>query len=305
MDDALTIVARDQVRWSLTANTLRAAIGRARWVVLGLAVVGAASETWAAQIHSAQPDLAMALGFAGAAALAVAAVIRQWRLGQERIQGWMMARSGAESFKREMYLFRTGTGPYALDNAAESLLNRREEILSKLRPFQKYRIEPKSHVETPRPLDANSYISERMNGPKGQIPFFTQRSNRYARAQRLLSGGEFLLAMIGALLGAALTISGKQANGAWVAVITTISSAFAAHTLAQRYDQLTISYRATADRLAGILGRWATKSSAPLAELVLPAEAILLEENQGWIAGADETSVQQNNRAATLQERSH
>ena len=294
MDDALTFVARDQARWSLTANTLKAAIERARLIVLSLVALGAILETWGAQVHSGRADFALVLGFGGAAVLAVAAVIRQWRLGQDRIQGWIMARSASELFKQEIYLFRTGTGPYSSDNVVESLLNRREEILSKLKPFQKYRVEPKSELEKPGTLDANGYISERINGPKGQIQFFTDRANRYARLQRILSGGEFLLAVIGALSGAALTISGKQAYGAWVAVITTISSAFAAHVLAQRYDQVTISYRATADRLAGILLRWSAKDKAPLAELVLPTEAVLLEENQGWIAGTDETIVQRN-----------
>jgi SH3-like domain-containing protein len=96
---------------------------------------------------------------------------------------------------------------------------------------------------------------------------------------------EFVLALIGALLGAALTISGKQRYGAWVAVVTTISGALAAHVLAQRYEQLTINYRANADRLAGFVARWTAKNDASLAELVEPYEAVLLEENQGWIAG--------------------
>jgi hypothetical protein len=127
-DDPLTLVARDQRRWSLTANGLKASIGQARRMVLSLAIAGAALETWGAQIHSTQVGLALALGYAGAAVLAISAVIRQWRLGHERTQAWIVARSGAESFKREMYLFRTGTGPYASGNAADSLLNRRDEI---------------------------------------------------------------------------------------------------------------------------------------------------------------------------------
>jgi len=51
-DDPLTLVARDQRRWSLTANGLKASIGQARRMVLSLAIAGAALETWGAQIHS-------------------------------------------------------------------------------------------------------------------------------------------------------------------------------------------------------------------------------------------------------------
>jgi hypothetical protein len=292
VNDALTLVARDQKRWSLTANTLKASVGQARWTVLWLAVAGAAIETLGAQVHSSHASLALTLGYAGAAVLAVAAAIRQWKLGHERIQAWIVARSGAESFKHEMYLFRTKTGPYASGDAPDSLLNRREQILLKLQPFQKYRVEPNSEGETPGLLDADGYLQERIHGPQGQIQFFKDRADQYSRTQRLLSGGEFILALIGALLGAALTMTGKQAYGSWVAVITTISGALAAHALAQRYDQLTISYRATSDRLAGIEARWSAKNSASLADLVEPCEAVLLEENQGWIAGADQTAVQ-------------
>ena len=291
-NDPLTLVVRDQQRWSLSANGLKASIGRARRTVLLLAIAGAVLETWGAQIHSTRISLALVLGYAGAGALAIAAVIRQWRLGHERIQAWIVARSGAESFKREMYLFRTGSGPYASGNPADSLLDRREEILSKLQPFQKYRVEPNSESEPLSLLDANGYLQERINGPRGQIQFFKDRANQYSRTQHLLSGGEFVLALIGALLGAALTITGKQAYGAWVAVITTVSGALAAHAMAQRYDQLTVSYRATADRLEGMVARWSAKNGARLADLVEPCEATLLEENQGWIAGADQTAVQ-------------
>jgi hypothetical protein len=90
----------------------------------------------------------------------------------------------------------------------------------------------------------------------------TGRAEEYSRLLGFLNASEFLLALTGALLGAALTITGKQEYGAWVVVITTISGAVAVHALAQRYEQLIISYRATADRLTGIVARWNAKNSA-------------------------------------------
>jgi hypothetical protein len=73
-----------------------------------------------------------------------------------------------------------------------------------------------------------------------------------------------------------------------VAVITTISGALAAHALAQRYEQLTVSYRASAQRLESAVARWKAGGSADVGDLVEACENILLEENQGWIAGADQ-----------------
>src|ERR1700733_4152931 len=102
----------------LPQMALRPVIGQARRMVLSLAIAGAALETWGAQIHSTQVGLALALGYAGAAVLAISAVIRQWRLGHERTQAWIVARSGGETLKRAIYLIRTGTGHSEHGNAA-------------------------------------------------------------------------------------------------------------------------------------------------------------------------------------------
>jgi SMODS and SLOG-associating 2TM effector domain 1/Protein of unknown function (DUF4231) len=289
---ALATLVLDQKRWSNTASALKKSIGRARWIVLGLAGLGAILETWGAQIHTTSAGHSLVFGYGGAAALAIAAVLRHWKLGHERVQAWILARSGSESFKREMYLFRTRTGPYASDQREDALLNRRQEILTKLQSVQKYRVDLKTRPETPGWLDAQGYLAERIEGPKGQIQWLTDRAVEYSRRLGLLNASEFLLALAGALLGAALTITGKQAYGAWVAVITTISGAIAAHALAQRYEQLLISYRAAADRLSGTVARWNAKNPSNIAQLVEPCEAVLLEENQGWIAGADQLQGQ-------------
>ncbi len=122
---ALATVVGDQKRWSSAAGSLKSSIENARLAVLWLIVLGAVLETSAAQLahvsrieeiktaHATHSGLAMALGYLGAAALAVAAIFRQWKLGQERIEAWVLCRSGSESLKREMYRYRTQTGLYA------------------------------------------------------------------------------------------------------------------------------------------------------------------------------------------------
>jgi hypothetical protein len=292
MDDAIGTLASDQKRWSVTASQLKKSISRSRLSIIGLAIAGAVLETLAAQVHQSVPDLAVWVGYAGAAALAVIAVVRQWKLGRERVQAWILARAASESFKRELYLYRTSAGAYAASsNPAATLFDRREEILGKVRSVQKYVGEPeKSTLNVPGPLDAEEYIKERV---EGQIDWFRRRAAQNAKLQGLFGGAEFLLAIAGALLGAALTMTNKQVYGAWVAVITTVTGALGAHALAQRYEQLAVSYRATADRLASVVGRWrAVKGS--LSQLVEQCEVALLEENQGWIAGADETMKENN-----------
>jgi hypothetical protein len=297
---ALATVVGDQKRWSSAAGSLKGSIEKARLAVLWLIVLGAVLATSAAQIahvsqieeiktaHATHSGLAMALGYLGAAALAVAAVVRQWKLGHERIQAWVLCRSGSESLKREMYRYRTQTGPYASTNADLELLNRRDEILDKLKPYQKYTVDPQPGTSVPDMLDATGYLDERITGLKGNLRFYGDRSNEYTKRLKLLNGVQFSLAILGALLAAAVTLTGTQSYGAWVAVITTISGAMAAHALAQRYEQLTISYRATAQRLEGAVARWNAAGGNNLSDLVEGCENILIEENQGWIAGADQ-----------------
>jgi hypothetical protein len=283
-DPSLETLALDQKRWSITADALKKSIGMAQWTVLVLLIAGALLETLAAQI-AAKSTPAEVVGYAGAAALAIVAVVRQWRLGRERVQAWVLARAASESLKHEMFLYRANAGPYSGNDAVDVLYDRRDQILKKADPVRKYTVEPKKEdVTVPGPLDENGYIAERIDR---QIEFFNERSTKYSKLQGIIGGLEFLLAIAAALLGVASTTTGNQRIGPWVAVITTVTGAFAAHALAQRYEQLTVNYRATADRLGGILGRWRAKHGS-LPQLAEQTEAVLTEESQAWIAGADE-----------------
>lgn len=287
-DDALMTVTRDQKRWSVTANALKKSIDGGRVQVFALAVVGAVLETGAAQLPGTQNTFAKVLGFIGAAALAVMAVLRPWKLGHEQMQAWILARAAAESFKREMFLYRTAAGPYVSGNPKLTLLDRRDEILKKVLPVQKYVVEVQEEPKEPGPLDLAGYLEQRVNG---QIAYFTKNASRYATVQKQFNAVQISLAVVGALLGTALTMSGQQAYGAWVAVITTVSGTIAAYVLAKRYEQLTANYRAAADQLTGAVSRWKADGTRPASELIERCEAVLLQENQGWIAGADQTAA--------------
>jgi hypothetical protein len=284
----LETVATDQKRWALTANKLKIRIQLGRRLILGLAIAGAIFEALAAQIRGHYPTASEAAGYAGAAALALVVVVKSQGLGRVRLQAWILARAAAESFKREIYYYRTSSGPYGgnvVGNPDSTLFERRDEILGKVRSIQRFALEPDpTTVTVGGPLDADAYISERVNG---QIKWFRNRASEYSLAQGKWETVEYILAAVGALLGATLTFNGKQEFGAWVAVVTTISGAVGGQVLAERYDQLAVSFRTSADRLTGILGRWRAASSN-LSKLVEQVEAALLEENQGWIASADE-----------------
>src|SRR5580704_10504905 len=134
MPAALQTVARDQRRWSLTANSLKSQINWARGCILVLAVAGALLETLAAQLHPTKSYTpAKIIGYIGAVGLASIAVIRAQYLPQSRMQAWLVGRSVSEALKRELYRYRTSTGPYRAENRDQILIDRRDAIIEKAR----------------------------------------------------------------------------------------------------------------------------------------------------------------------------
>jgi Protein of unknown function (DUF4231) len=147
-------VACHQKSWSQTADQLKNSIQAGRKQAFALAIVGAVLETADTQMHNIYVGIAVWLGYTGAAALAVGAVIRKWKLGHERTQAWVLARSASEALKCEMYLFRTSSGSYASGNPDLTLLDRSDEILTKARPAQKLAAEICGDLPVLGPLDA-------------------------------------------------------------------------------------------------------------------------------------------------------
>jgi hypothetical protein len=72
---------------------------------------------------------------------------------------------------------------------------------------------------------------------------------------------------------------------AWIAVVTTISAAVAAHVGAARYEYQLIEYLRTADELSQLRrDAAATTSAAELDQLVVRCERIISIQNEGWMA---------------------
>ncbi len=280
MPSALGTVANDQQRWSLTANQLKQSLVRWRMTVLILAVVGAVFGTLAA--HTEAP----VIGYVGAAAMAIIAVIQQARLGQERTHAWIIARAASEALKREMFLYRARAGTYSGARPLDVLIDRRDAIIGSAKAAEEFTVDPPREVEPPPDtIEAEAYLAERVND---QIKWFRGKATTFAGAQRRFGSIEFGLAVAAAILGVVLTNTG--ANEGWLAVITTIVAAVGSHVQAQRYSQLVVTYRATASRLESIRDRCRT-AGATLAKLVELCEAALQEENQGWIVGLSAAKV--------------
>jgi hypothetical protein len=253
-----------------------------------LSLSGAILEALAVQIHTSYPEASQIAGYAGAMALVLVLIVRAKVLRRERSEAWVLAAAASQSLKREMYRYRTSSGPYADrfgGNPEATLLQRRDAILEKVRSIQKYIMEPDSKpMSTLGLLDADSYIAERVNA---EIKKFRIFSKDLPKIQATWLKLEYFFAVAAVLLAAVLAFTHNQAYSAWVIVIIFLSLAPGASTKSERYATLTVEYRTMPDRLTSILDQWRAHHGT-LEQLVEQVEATMLSEGETWTVAVDE-----------------
>lgn len=285
---ALRSAWRDQRTWSRTADALKRDIFRWRTAVLAL-VVGGAVLTTAGTVLGAEAGRAVA--YVGAAALALAPVIRGAKLTRERFRDWVRARSASETLKAEAYTYLTRTGPYAHADAEDQLRHRCKEVQDKVQDLGTYSAAraPTEAVEPPAAvLTIDDYIRRRVDD---QIEGYYEPKAR-GMAQRLswFRRAEFALSMLAALLGVVAAQSGTGGVAIWAPVVTTIIAAIAAHVEAGRFEYQAISYLGTAKRLRQLRDSWLDRTSRGPATtdqastFVRQCEDAISSENQSWMA---------------------
>jgi hypothetical protein len=285
---SLEAVALDQKRWTLTADRMKENWARARSLILGLSIASAILAALAVQTHTSYPVASEGAGYAAAIALVLVVTVRAQGLRKGRVQEWVLADAASQSLLSEIYLYRTSSGPYSDQfggNPETTLLERHDRILEKVKSIQQYTVNPDPQtLSSLEPMDADAYVVERVNT---QISEFRKATAHVTAVQSFWQGAEYSLAIAGALLAAVLTFAHLQAYGAWVAVVTTMCVAVGPDLLAERFAQITVSFRQMPDRLTTILGRWRVNRGA-LDELVEQVEAALIKQSQAWFAEAHE-----------------
>jgi hypothetical protein len=285
---SLETVALDQERWWSTAIRLKAAAHISFSRIVKLSLAGAILEALALQTHTAYPAASQVTGYAGAVALALVLVVRAQRFRTERVEAWVLAAAASRSLKSEIYQYRTSSGAYTdylCLNPEATLLQRRDDILEKVKSIAKHTMEPGRQEPIPLgPLDAEGYISERVNH---EIAAFQRAGKNLAGLQAAWLKGEYGLIILGTLLAAALTFAHHQPYAAWVIVIITLSLASGVTAMADRYAGLLVACRTMPDRLTSIIGRWRANQGT-LEQLVGQVEAVLLAEAQAWVVNPDQ-----------------
>jgi SMODS and SLOG-associating 2TM effector domain 1/Protein of unknown function (DUF4231) len=277
--DALTVVWREQNRWSQAADQQKRRIERARAAALVLAVSGAVLGTAAAQLARPSPVTGRILAFLSAFAIALAALAQRGASGKA-VQDWTRLRSISEALKAEMYSYLAGVGRYRGADGLRRLLDRVERLESDAGVVNAHLagVQPVER-DLPAVHDVDSYLAVRV---RGQIAdYYRPKEASVARRAGWFRRLQWVLGVTGAGLAALAGTLSTQAIAPWIGVLTTISAAVAAHAAAGRFEFQQLEYARTANELERLIARRGGTGGDE--ELVERAEQIISVQNDGWM----------------------
>jgi hypothetical protein len=266
--------------WSQVAGRLKARIDRARDAGLVLGILGAVLGVVATQVGTDVVGGRLLAVVAGVAVGLVPLVRRG--ASQVVVRTWTRARSVSEGLKSEVYAYLSGGSAYEGEARDRVLAARTRDIVASVGDV----IGAAAGVSPDgRPLPAvdgiDSYVRVRVGG---QIDgYYRPRAAAYARRLGWFRRVEATLGAAGVVVAVLVGTGGVAAVGAWVAVVSTLAAAVAAHAGAARYDHQIVEFERTASRLAQLRACWQVEGWSPSALIDACEEAISIE-NQAWMA---------------------
>lgn len=279
---------KQQSLWSQTANRMKTSIGRARSAALALTVGSAVLATLAARLPTTQATASAVLAIAAAVGVGLVPVLRP-RYSGRVLRDWTRARSVSEALKSEIYLYLARAGSYQSEDRDRQLKACTDRARQHAADLLQHSVDIQP-VRRPLPdvCDFGSYLRIRVDG---QIDgYYRPRAQQLRARLRQFRRVEFVLAAAGVVLGALAASLPQWGLGAWIAVVTTISAAVAAHVGASRYEYQLIEYLRTAEELSQLRhDATTTTSPAELDQLVTRCERIISIQNEGWMAKLSST----------------
>ena len=246
------------------------------------------AETAAATLFAGMPDWNTACAITGGILLAVATAVTAQYLTVDAIRAWTRARSVSETIKAEVYTFRAGAEPYTGPDALDILLKRTAAVQESAQDLLRHVAEVDAKGRPPVPaLSRDEYIEKRV---EQQINgYYRKKARYYARLLSWLRKVQLFFGVAGAALGFLAT---RDIDfSAWVAVVTTLGTALAAHVAANRYDFIVMSYTGTALRLEDLVAEWRSRPARPggadvaaWSAFVKLCEQAISIENESWLA---------------------
>jgi hypothetical protein len=270
--------------WAATSRQKKAEIFSWKLRVLVLTIVGALLGTVSSRLSGISDPAAWIIGIAGGVSISLAAYLGREILSPDQERLWIRARSMAEALKAEIFLFRTNAAPYDAADPAPKLMERVQEHLATVEDVQSATLSADEQLQglPEGPLSLQDYIRERLDDQVEH--FYRPRVQQYDRLMKRWRNVNLALGALAAVLG----VLGKW-TGAWVAVITTVTTAVAAYLYANRYQYLIISYQATARQLEFLKHQWVV-NGAPEQDkenrnqFLQACEEAISIENNAWMA---------------------
>jgi SMODS and SLOG-associating 2TM effector domain 1/Protein of unknown function (DUF4231) len=292
MSAQLDLVVKRAATWSQTANQLKDRLDSVRWLVFGLAIVGALMAAIASQMPEAG-SVHGTLTALGTVLLAAGTFISARLLRDSDVQTWVRARASSEALKREAFKYATKASPYDSGVPEQTLENERRKIEANLDDLADREVTPVGVGSAPTVmLTPDQYREQRILQQINK--FYRPKAFAYRKIVSRLRKIEFVLALAATIITALAGVVGKfpiMAGArfdlaALTAVLTTISGAIVAHIEASRYAYLVTSYVAAARRLEDANTDFAVASADPKAwsEFVNKCEDIITAENSSWVA---------------------
>lgn len=282
--------------WAATARRFQNQTVLARYVQLGLVIVGAVFATASATglLGNENGDISVlekAVAGLSAVCLTLVTVIQLRFLSIAKVERWPRARAVAEAIKSEVFCFQAAANPYqntgteenlksallALTKAVDGHISHAEDLLPEVSHG------PHTGRKAPEALDQETYLRSRVDE---QIQgFYIPRSREHSRAARNARLVVTLLSLLSAVISALMASGMVTGAGAWVSVFTTVSLAIATHASLQRRDFLAMSYAKQARHLKRLKQDWALNASLTTwTDFVNNCEDTILAENRAWMA---------------------
>lgn len=270
--------------WAATSRQKKAEIFSWKLRVLVLTIVGALLGTVSSRLSGISDPAAWIIGIAGGVSVSLAAYLGREILSPDQERLWIRARSMAEALKAEILLFRTSAAPYDAADPAPKLMGRVQEHLATVEDMQSAKLSADEQRQglSEGPLSLQDYIRERLDDQVEH--FYRPRVQQYDRLMKRWRNVNLALGALAAVLG----VLGKW-TGAWVAVVTTVTTAVAAYLYANRYQYLIISYQATARQLEFLKNQWVVNGSpeqdpSMRNQFLQACEEAISIENNAWMA---------------------
>lgn len=253
---------------------------------------GAVLATLATRLAATHATASSVLAVTAAVAVGLVPVLRPWFTGTV-LRDWTRTRSVSEALKSEIYLYLARAGDYRSEDRRHRLRDNADLAQHQACDLLRHSmdIQPVQRA-LPEVHDYVSYLRVRVDG---QINgYYHPRARQLQKRLSQFRWVELALAVTGVMLGALAASFTEWGLSGWIAVVTTISAAVAAHVGATRYEYQLIEYLRTADELSRLRREAATTTSpAELDQHVVRCERIISIQNEGWMAKLATTSDQE------------